>query len=213
MKTLITFMGAMVFAIASFAQGATDPKSVTFLGTEPEADEWTYAQDVMGWDVIFKYSDTVDYTAATATIGYFDEFDDSIATPATVTDLLGRSNLREGYFGVFIAIPEEPIYNEGMALANMTITLKGLTYNGEAVPDQTVTFIANPNPVTFRAPATKGEHGGGTTGIQAEQVNANKLVNIYSVQGILLKKNVPAATANTLSKGLYIVDGEKVIVK
>ncbi len=212
--TLISNAPGSLGTIMSYYTIADAPATVTFLGTDPAADGWTYAEDLMGWEIAFKYSDTVvmGNAAATAVISYLNATGIDVAEPVEVpaANITGMYNPRGGYYGLFIPIPAAPAY-EG-TFAKMTITVQGLTYNGSAVANQTVSFDAAPAN-TFRAPATRGENGGGTTGIQSEKANVDPMVNIYSAQGILIKKNVPASTVNALGRGLYIVGNEKVFVK
>lgn len=201
--------------ITTYYTVADAAQTVDFLGVDPADDGWTYAEDLMGWTITFMYSDTVTMgnTTATAEINYYNAANVLIADPIEIpaADITGMYNPRGGFYGLFIPIPAAPTYDPGENLAKMTITVQGLTYKGTPIANQTVTFDAAP--AMFRAPVTRGENGGGTTGIQAEKADNDKLVNIYSVQGILIKKNVPASTVNTLEKGLYIVGNEKVIVK
>lgn len=188
---------------------ADAPATVTYLGVDPEPD-WTYAEDVMGWTATFLFSDavTMTNTAATAVIDYLDELEDPIAASANVpmADITGALNPRTGQYGLFVPVPAAPIYDPGAVLAYMTITLQGITYNGSAVtlPAPLVSYEATPV-VVFRAPATHA--------IQTEKTAVNENVDIYSMQGILLKKDVPASTVNTLGKGMYIVGNKKVFVK
>lgn len=56
--------------------------------------------------------------------------------------------------------------------------------------------------------------GGLINKINTAAVSGSEIVNVYTVDGVLVKKNVKAATATQgLSKGLYIVGTKKLIVK
>lgn len=56
-----------------------------------------------------------------------------------------------------------------------------------------------------------GLEGNGTTGID-QIVNGQALVNVYTIDGILVRKQVLENQAlNGLKKGIYIVNGKKVI--
>lgn len=211
--TLISNSSGNVGTIASYYTYEETSASVEFLGTDPEP-EWTYAEDILGWDVTFKYSDTVVMgdANATAVIGYYDVYDDLLLPPVNVpsSEIGSGTNPREGYFGLFV--PVATIEDEYLPdLSYLTITVKGLIYNDAAVATQTIRYDVAPT--TYKAPATRGIGTDGATAIEQEKVNADKLVNIYSIQGLLLKKGVPATTVNTLEKGLYIVGGKKVFVK
>ena len=56
-----------------------------------------------------------------------------------------------------------------------------------------------------------GLEGDGTTGI-GQIVNGETLVNVYTIDGIIVRKQVKESQAlNGLKKGIYIVNGKKVI--
>ncbi len=50
-------------------------------------------------------------------------------------------------------------------------------------------------------------------GVESGLVSANETVNIFNVQGMLVKENVSAKAVNELPAGLYIVNGKKVVVR
>lgn len=188
--------------------------SASFLGVDPEV-EWTYADDLLGWDTTFKFSNEVAMgTGDIVTITYYGT---AIGTTEVVpfeTVTLPASSLfaswsrMRDYYGIQIPIAE-PALISLYTLSYLTIQLTGLTSGNTEVVVPLVTYE---NPTTFRAPTRGfGNEGDGTTGIQTEKVQEN--VNIYSIEGILLEKDVPAATVNTLPKGIYIVGGKKMIVK
>ena len=49
--------------------------------------------------------------------------------------------------------------------------------------------------------------------IEQGLVSGNELVNIYNVQGMLVKENVSAKAVNELPAGMYIVNGKKVVIR
>ena len=56
-----------------------------------------------------------------------------------------------------------------------------------------------------------GLEGDGTTGI-GQVENGEALVNVYTIDGIIVRKQVKESQAlNDLKKGIYIVNGKKVI--
>lgn len=60
----------------------------------------------------------------------------------------------------------------------------------------------------------KGYYGeAGYTGIDAPTLHADALVDVYSMSGVCLYRNVKRAEAEqTLSEGIYIIDGKKVVI-
>ena len=53
-----------------------------------------------------------------------------------------------------------------------------------------------------------------TTGITEAELNANSTVDVYTISGVKVRKNVKAASATAgLPAGIYVVGGQKVLVK
>ena len=53
-----------------------------------------------------------------------------------------------------------------------------------------------------------------TTGITEAELNANSAVDVYTISGVKVRKNVKAASATAgLPAGIYVVGGQKVLVK
>ena len=112
---------------------------------------------------------------------------------------------------------EVPESENGVAvLVNGTVAL--INSETTEVADRTV----NNNSGYFNAVMTseKGEDsielpgGGISTGIDETLVDADAPVDVYTLSGVLVRKNVNAAKATQgLPAGLYIVGGQKVLVK
>lgn len=59
-----------------------------------------------------------------------------------------------------------------------------------------------------------GGNEGGTTGVEGIAAGEDALVDVYTIGGVLVRSQVEASGATDgLAKGLYIVDGKKVVVK
>ena len=57
-------------------------------------------------------------------------------------------------------------------------------------------------------------NGGMATGIDRILKEENKLVDVYTLQGVMIKRQIPVEQLeNELPAGLYIVDGKKMMVK
>lgn len=65
------------------------------------------------------------------------------------------------------------------------------------------------NNLEIRATFTVGT----ATGIDAATTVSNKTVNVYNLNGMLIKKAVPADDLMNITKGVYIVNGKKYVVK
>ena len=89
----------------------------------------------------------------------------------------------------------------------------------EALKDHnTVMFQAYPgdgNPAFNLTAIVLANNPDGTfTGVKDVVINESETVDVYSISGILVKKEVNAANATEgLSKGLYIIGSKKVLVK
>lgn len=90
-------------------------------------------------------------------------------------------------------------------LISITVGLEGVTdADGNAI---TVPEITAVNDTTLKK--TPRQKKALENGIAP----GNESVNIYNVQGILVKENVDATAVNELPAGMYIVNGKKVVVR
>ena len=59
-----------------------------------------------------------------------------------------------------------------------------------------------------------GNDGDGTTGVDGIEAEGNALVDVYTIDGVMVRSQVAASEATDgLAKGIYIVNGKKVVVK
>ena len=59
-----------------------------------------------------------------------------------------------------------------------------------------------------------GSNDDGTTGVEGIAAEEDALVDVYTIDGVMVRSQVEASGATDgLAKGLYIVDGKKVVVK
>ena len=59
-----------------------------------------------------------------------------------------------------------------------------------------------------------GNDGDGTTGVDGIEAEGNALVDVYTIGGVQVRSQVAASEATDgLAKGIYIVNGKKVVVK
>ena len=99
-------------------------------------------------------------------------------------------------------------YEEGY-LAH--VSLRGISYNKTPV---TVTvdnaYLMNGDPVTITG--TFNNTGTGIDGVKAEG-GAPSTVKVYSLDGRFVREAAPAEALSGLQKGVYIVNGRKLMVK
>ena len=92
---------------------------------------------------------------------------------------------------------------EGYTLKSVTVCNEDVTPDENGVYTFTVT-----NPGTLCN--FDFQQGTGIDGIEGDD---NTVVNVYNLQGMLVKKNITKAQAKTLSSGLYIINNTKVVIR
>ncbi len=56
-------------------------------------------------------------------------------------------------------------------------------------------------------------HIGDVTNVNQLTSNGNELVDVFSVSGALVAKQIPASQVQNLQKGIYVVNGQTIAVK
>lgn len=176
-------------------------------GTWEDGDNFT---DVYNrGEIMFAFSNPVTFANPdnVATIEYFaeGEFIDSYTISKETCEI--GWNRMDGYYTVSFSFPN----NEYAAdeLSGVSITLNGIQYvyeSGAIVPVSVPTVMLNNSIITpmQRKVKSRMAEGLGTS---------NALVNVYNVQGMLVKENIAPADINNLPSGFYIVDGKKIVVR
>ncbi len=163
-----------------------------------------------GMPFVFKAAEGVTQLEVAPTYVYTGEtFDMTYAEEAQTTASRALTGTLTEY--------EVPESENGVAvLVNGTVAL--INSETTEVADRTVTNNSGYfNPVTT---SEKGDDsielpgGGISTGIGETLVDADAPVDVYTLSGVLVRKNVKAAKATQgLPAGLYVVGGQKVLVK
>lgn len=111
-------------------------------------------------------------------------------------------NYMDGCYTITIEYALEGV--EANQLSEIEISLDTLpSPYGNVTVEPVVLENNNPNVkrIAKKAPAAKG------------LAVSNETVSVYSVAGMLVKENIAQSEVNALPKGLYIVNGKKVVVK
>lgn len=111
-------------------------------------------------------------------------------------------NYMDGCYTITVEYALEGV--EASQLSEIEITLDTLSSQyGDVTVEPVVLENNNPNVkrVAKKAPAAKG------------LAVSNETVSVYNVAGMLVKENIAQSEVNALPKGLYIVNGKKVVVK
>lgn len=188
--------------------------SVDFLGVNPPEDEATAAELYDYWYVTFMFNNEVTMTENVAAIvRFYDDFDSELAnvTPIQISseDVFGGWNYRAGYFGLEVTAPELPA-NLPDDFAYLTITLNGVAYNNQVLATQpSAKYYADLSAIPQGISAKKI----GSAGINNITSITTQTVDVYNLQGVLVKSNMPQNNINSLPAGLYIINGKKVIIR
>lgn len=127
-----------------------------------------------------------------------------IAVEYTIAPVWSNLNYTENYNWVELELTSEPSADGKIVTYNLTEEAIASINAGKEV----VVNTENSEVVKVFYPS-EGE-GSGIAGIAAEK----KIVNVYDLAGRVVRHNIDSANAvNGLAKGIYIVNGKKVLVK
>lgn len=183
-----------------------------YLGVYPAEDEATY-QEVYDnyWYVNFMFNEAVaipeEDNAVCAYVTFFDKTGMDIdELELTSWDVYGNWNYRAGYYVVQVAIPEVPSKCANYSYA--VVELNGVTYNDKLIA---------PQPSAKYKAALPSRKLISNNYISGEAASANIVLSenepnkIYNLQGVLISDK--ASDINTLGKGVYVVNGKKIVIK
>lgn len=186
----------------------------TFLGVDQDP-YWWLAQDLFGMDVEFDFNGPVNYENAVATITFYEDGDTIPGSTVVVlaSEMVTGQNWRTGNYYLSVPIPDlsEEFYDDDTdewQFTQMTVTLTGVsalgltdpysvTYDTEFADDD---FMLAPQRVNIAASSI-------TT------VDTTELVDVYDINGNLIKTQLSINDVNSLGRGLYIINGKKLLVK
>lgn len=113
-------------------------------------------------------------------------------------------------------------WDEGLGLYAVSVNIKNDAYTAaslksievflEGVEDEEGQEISVPSILATNSVAPQATPRK-VKSIEKGMLHENEGVNIYNVQGMLIKENVSANAVNELPAGLYIVNGKKVVVR
>jgi len=185
-------------------------ETVNYLGVTPDPTTSTYQDAYDAWYVGFKFDKEIvmPESGIAATITFYDEDGVSIED-ATVfinaedgevsVDYVGRAK----YYIVNVPVPDVP--EEASDFSYAVFSLNGFTYGGS--------FISQPSEIYYATLSSSAKtHLGSLTNInETFTTKAVSTVGIYSIQGSLIKANT--SNVKGLAKGVYIVNGKKIIIR
>lgn len=180
-------------------------ETVNYLGVTADPTVYTYQQvyDEL-WSVGFKFDKEVEMpeSGSPAKVTFYDDIDALEVVEIDDYDVSVSYVARAGYYVVEVYIPEVPSTASDYVYA--VVELQGFSYGG--------TLISQPS-ATYYASLSSNAKKSGLSGIQSIKNHISDVSNVYTLQGVLVKANVSSSDLSNLGKGVYIVDGKKVIVK
>lgn len=191
-----------------------EPKTFKFIGVYPTEGEATYQQVYDDyWYVNFMFNDAVTLPdeGICATVTFYNQFDKAMySVDLSNWDVYGNWNYRAGYYVVQVAIPEVPDNAKGFKYA--VIELDNVSYNNALLSNQpSATYYAVLDGILpYR---TRGNDINSTAGVDTDSLLSDEGYTVYSLQGTVVIKNATANDLKNLQKGVYIVNGEKIIVR
>lgn len=159
--------------------------------------------------ITFAFTNPVSFTNTNrvATIEYTLEGEEFLEYVKESDCQIGWNRL-DGYYTVSFIFASEDYPEED--LSSVKITLNGVVYNpGDGLPTVPVTVA----PVVLTKEEVQQAPRKVKNRMSDELTNGNELVNIYNVQGMLVKENVSKSAITELPAGFYIVDGKKIVVR
>lgn len=157
-----------------------------------------------GWglvDFIFSGEVTV---ANGAEVTYYTTDGEEIVNRVSSDQIWGDWGFWDSKYHVEVPLPEDKSLDENI-LESISVTLLGVTSNGVSISVPTVVYD------NMSLPEIEYMIKSNTAGMNLIQ-NA-ETVTVYDSKGMLVNRNMSVDAIGSLNKGLYIINGKKVIIK
>lgn len=193
----------IIFQIACVTPNVL-PATLQYTYPNNDWEDETFAEAYANGTVTFGFTNPVvfDNVNNIGTITYIYDGGDE---ESNITSYTSEWNRMDGFWNVTFNYNNSEFSAED--LTQIVITLSGVKSEvGEVnVPGTTLTLdnVVSPQKTPRKIKSRMAD----------ELTNSNDLVNVYNVQGMLIKENVKKSTINEFPAGLYIVDGKKMIVR
>lgn len=192
--------------VASGYYVSPDKTPAQYKGVDPDP-AYTSAWDAYldGWGMVELLFDNVAECSEDEEIQVLYTKTDGYIISETVwgDELEGDWSIWDQRYHLGIPLPPADITEE--TLAKITINVSGITSYGinVSIPKIEYSNVA-PQVQMKKAPATAG-----ITSVNISEFNGN----VYNMHGILIKESATSMDVQNLPKGMYIVNGKKVVVK
>lgn len=202
MDFYVTEDGEPVFYQAIYTAPNTFAARFEYAAPNGLWEDETFADAYNRGEVSFVFSNPVQF-ANPEEIGTISYFIDDVEIPVEITEYTSEWDMLNGLWAVTFKFSNEEFMADD--LSQIVIELSGVeSVIGETpitVQPLVLSNVASPAPRKIK----KAMEGDLTSG--------NELVNVYNVQGTLVKESVNKSAIKDLPAGLYIVDGKKYVVR
>lgn len=197
----------IIFQIACVTPNVL-PATLQYTYPNNDWEDETFAEAYANGTVTFGFTNPVTFSNENnvATITYVYEGDSYEETVAEGNCTMEWNRL-DGFYNVSFNYSSEDYPVEG--ISEITITLNDVI----SVPEHGTPTSINVNPLELVKPTANPAPRKQKSRMSGELVSGNELVNVYNVQGMLVKEGVKKTSVNELPAGLYIVDGKKIVVR
>jgi len=181
-------------------------ETVNYLGVTADPTVYTYQQvyDEL-WSVGFMFDKEVEMpeSGSPAIVTFYQNGDFLDMVEVEDYDVSVNPISRTSNYVVEVLIPEVP--SPASAYTYAVVELQGFTYGGTLISQPSETYYAT------LASSTNAAKANGLSGIQTTVGNIDTTMNVYNLQGVLVKS--ASSNLNGLAKGVYIIGGKKVVIK
>lgn len=178
----------------------------SFVSVWPAEGEYS-AADMYGTGADFYFTDEVEMTneTATARIAYFVDGKRVAIQAIPAEDVWADWDWWSGNYSLSVPIPEVSAITDPSTLSSIQITLTGIKSAGQTVTVPTITYdeISTPNKSPKKANQTNDK---------SISIETLQYADVYTLQGVLVEKNADLTNLN-LPKGIYVIEGHKIVVK
>lgn len=189
----------------SFEYTYGEAVTAEFVEVIPTSAEATVA-DMYGYQADFYYTAAVEMSNPNkaAVVDYYDGAELISTSVISADQIFADLDWWSGNYYLSVPIP----YVEGAEASDFTkivVTVQGITSNGVALPNQSVTYNAS---------IARKIKSNSTASVANGFISANESVDVYNLQGVIVLKNVKGSEVrNLLESGVYVINGKKVAIR
>ena len=189
------------------------PAEFQYVYPDNNWEDETFAEAYENGVITFGFTNPVTFSneSNAVSIAYTVDGEDDERTLAK-SDCEMEWNRLDGFYTVSFRYSTEDYTVE--EISQIKITLNDVIYiptTEEGITPEPVPVTVNPviltKPISNPAPRKQKNR------MTEDLTSNNEIVNVYNIQGMLVKESVNKSAINELPAGLYIVDGKKIVVR